>query len=122
MNAAPNRALARATLSGTILQLLMVIVGHFSPLVRDRLFAILGMLISAWAGWLVAQRGGRPTRMGSVSGGALAGGVCAFVGIAFSVLMGDTPAPVLGYGTLASIVTGAIGGAIGHRSTTSAAT
>jgi hypothetical protein len=48
-----------------------------------------------------------------IAGGATAGGICAFVGILVSHLMGDVPASLLLLGTISSIVTGAIGSAIG---------
>jgi hypothetical protein len=100
------------TLIGTGLQLLMVIAGHFSPAVAG-LFAPGGMAISALAGAL-ASLAGRPASLGSATArGAVAGGVCAFVGILVSHLLGDVPAAVLGFGTAGSAVTGAIGGVIG---------
>jgi hypothetical protein len=43
----------------------------------------------------------------------VAGGVCAFVGILVSYLLGDVAAAVLGFGTASSAVTGAIGGLVG---------
>ncbi|MEO5902967.1 MAG: hypothetical protein ABIQ55_03035, partial [Gemmatimonadaceae bacterium] len=46
-------------------------------------------------------------------GGAIAGGICALIGILISHLLGDVPASLLLLGTVSSIVTGAIGGAIG---------
>ena len=101
------------TLIGTALQLLMVITGHFSPAVAA-LFASMGMGISGVAG-VLAGRTGPSASWGSAAGrGAIAGGVSAFVGILVSYLLGDVPAPVLGFGTAASTVTGAIGGLIGR--------
>jgi hypothetical protein len=47
-------------------------------------------------------------------GGAVAGGVCALIGIAVSVLLGDTPVFVLGLGTAISVLTGAVGGLWGQ--------
>jgi len=43
-------------------------------------------------------------------GGAIAGGLCALIGIALSVLLGDTPGFVLALGTAISTVTGVAGG------------
>lgn len=52
--------------------------------------------------------------MGSLlAGGALAGGTGAFVGILVSHLLGDVPASLLLLGTISSVVTGAIGAALG---------
>jgi uncharacterized membrane protein YjjB (DUF3815 family) len=101
------------TLIGTALQLLMVVVGHFSPTVAQT-FAALGMGISGVAG-VLAGRGVPATSWGSAAGrGAIAGGVSAFIGILVSYLLGDVPAQVLGFGTAASTVSGALGGLIGR--------
>jgi hypothetical protein len=107
-----TRSVVTPTLIGTGLQLLMVIAGHFSPTVAE-LFAAGGMGISGLAGALAALAG-RPASLGSAAGrGAIAGGVCAFVGILVSYLLGDVPAGVLGFGTAGSAFTGALGGLVG---------
>src|SRR4051794_38105977 len=104
---------AMPTVIGTALQLLMVIAGHFSPSVAQ-LFAPIGMGISGVAG-VLAGRGETPVPFAAAAGrGAIAGGVSAFIGILVSYLLGDVPAQVLGFGTAASTVTGAIGGLIGR--------
>ena len=107
-----TRSVVTPTLIGTGLQLLMVIAGHFSPAVAE-LFAAGGMGISGLAG-VLAGLAGRPASLGSAAGrGAVAGGVCAFVGILVSYLLGDVPAGVLGFGTAGSAFTGALGGLVG---------
>jgi hypothetical protein len=52
--------------------------------------------------------------MDAVTGGTIAGAVCALLGILVSFLLGDVPATLLALGTISSAVTGAIGGAIGR--------
>ena len=100
------------TLIGTGLQLVMVLAGHYSPSVAQ-FFAPGGMAISAIAGALAALSR-RPASLGSAAGsGAVAGGLCAFVGIRVSYFLGDVPAAVLGFGTASSAVTGALGGLVG---------
>jgi hypothetical protein len=107
-----ERSILGPTLIGTGLQLVMVVVGHYSPAVKE-MFAAGGMGISGLAGALAAL-GSRPASLGSAAGkGAVAGGICAFVGILVSHLLGDVPAAVLGFGTAGSAVTGAIGGLVG---------
>jgi len=105
-------ALIIATSSGVIAQLAMIVAGHYVPFVREKLFAVLGMLLSLAAGALYARlaHGGWPP---SLIGGAIAGGACALIGIAPSVALGDTLAMILVFGTLGSTVAGAAGGAIG---------
>lgn len=102
------QALARAAAIGTALQVAMVVAGHLVPALRDPGFAIGGMAFSAVAGWLY----GRSARAGwgdGIAGGAIAGGIGAFVGIGVSVLLGDVPASLLVLGTGASVATGIIG-------------
>lgn len=98
--------LVRATAIGTALQVAMVVAGHFVPALRDPGFAIGGMGLSALAGWLSARSASLAATLG---GGAVAGGVCALLGIGVSVLLGDVPPSLLLLGTAASTVTGVIG-------------
>jgi hypothetical protein len=109
MSAPNNRALAEATAAGTVLQLVMVVLGHWAPVIAS-LFAVLGMAISLVAGALYARMA-RPSVGQGALGGAVAGGVCALIGIAVSFALGDVPATILALGTASSAVTGAIGGA-----------
>src|ERR1700722_13335405 len=100
-----------ATTVGLILQFLMVVAGHYSAPVKAS-FAIGGMAFSLLAGLLYVRLapGGWA---GACLGGAIAGGVCAVIGIAVSVSLKDVPTQILWLGTSASVVTGLIGGAIG---------
>ena len=106
-----RNALIRATLIGTVLQLLMVVSGHFVPAIAAQ-FAIVGMLISLVAGVLYARaaKGGWGD---SLIGGLIAGGVCAFIGILVSYLLKDVTVDILWMGTAGSAVAGLVGGAIG---------
>jgi hypothetical protein len=105
--------LARATAIGTALQVAMVVAGHFVPALRDPGFAIGGMGLSALAGWLSARPA--PAGPGRALGGeAIAGGVCALLGIGVSVALGDVPPSLLLLGTTASTVTGVIGAGLAH--------
>ncbi len=104
-----SRAALRSTLGGTALQLAMVIAGHSNPGVA-RLFAILGMAISLIAGAAYARMARSATASAAATGGAVAGGVCALIGIVVSYLLGDVSMSVLILGTASSAVAGAIGG------------
>lgn len=107
-----SRALIQATVAGTVLQLAMVIAGHFETSVAN-LFGPLGVTISLLTGVAYAYLA-KSSKIGSASlGGLLAGGLCALLGILVSYAMGDVPGAVLGFGTASSAVTGAIGGVIG---------
>ncbi len=102
-----------ATTIGLILQLAMVVAGHYVPAIREKGFAIGGMFFSLVAG-LCYARMAQTGWTGAIGGGAIAGGVCAILGIAVSVALKDAPAQILVLGTAASAVTGLIGGAVGR--------
>jgi hypothetical protein len=107
-----SRALLIAAMVGTVLQVAMVVAGHSSPSIAG-LFAVGGMGLSLLAGLIygILDRG---TGLGRLAvGGAIAGGICALIGICVSYMLGDVPASLLVLGTISSVVTGAIGGAIG---------
>jgi hypothetical protein len=107
-----RRALIFATLVGVVLQLAMVVAGHLIPAVKS-CFAFGGMGFSLIAGAVYARMA-RSDWGGSVGFGALAGAICALVGIAASVLLKDVPTSLLLLGTVSSAITGAIGGAVGR--------
>jgi hypothetical protein len=104
-------AFRNATIIGTLLQLAMVLSGHWVEFIKLNVFAVGGMLISALAGVIYA-RSARLDRKKSAIQGAIVGGLCALIGIVVSFILGDVPAGILALGTLSSAVTGAIGGAI----------
>lgn len=106
-----RKALINATVIGTVLQLIMVGVGHFVPAVA-LWFAPIGILLSLIAGLLYA-RAAKGSWSDSTLGGVIAGAVCALLGIAVSCLLGDVQPIILVIGTLSSAVGGVIGGAIG---------
>ncbi len=101
-------ALAIATLVGTVLQVAMVVVGHSNQGVAA-LFAVGGMGISLLAGVLYVALA-RGAGSAPIAGAALTGALCALIGIAVSVSLGDVTAMLLLAGTVSSAVTGAIGG------------
>ena len=93
----------------TALQMVMVVIGHSNPAVAA-MFAAGGMGLSLLAGLLVGWRA--PTGVGGAAlQGAAVGGLCALVGIAVSLALGDVEPMLLVLGTLSSAVAGAIGGA-----------
>ena len=96
----------------TLVQLAMVIAGHYVPVIKNNVFALGGMAISLAAGLAYARLAGGGWAP-SLTGGAAVGGVCALIGIGVSLALKDVPPMVLALGTFSSAVTGAIGGAIG---------
>ncbi len=111
--AAASSSVTRATVVGTILQVAMVVAGHYIPAVKEQ-FALGGMSISAVAGFLATRGVAGASVAGAAKGGVIAGGVSAFLGILVSTLLKDVPSSVLGFGTAGSAVTGVIGGLLGR--------
>ncbi|HXC55024.1 MAG TPA: hypothetical protein VNU97_06995 [Rhizomicrobium sp.] len=107
-----NKALQTATIAGTVLQLAMVIAGHYVPYIALHVFMFGGMAISLVAGLLYGRAAAGLA--GAALGGAIAGGVCALIGIALCVALGDTAPIILVFGTIGSTVSGALGGALGR--------
>lgn len=105
--------LQRATIVGLVLQITMYAVGHFSGWVQIHVFGFGGMMISASAGYLYAMDRGRGY-FPSATGGAIAGGLCGLVGIAISVLLGDTAQSFIATGATISVFVGAVGGLFGQ--------
>lgn len=107
-------ATRRALIVGTILQLAMVLSGHWVEWIKVNAFAVGGMVIALVAGLIYARSASAPRRVGAARG-AIVGGAGALIGIIVSFALGDVPAFVLGVGTLSSAVAGAIGGAAAGR-------
>ena len=108
-----NRALVMATVIGAILQVAMTTIGHSNPAVKG-IFAVGGLGISLIAGILYVVISTEVIIRDNVVGGAIAGGVCAFIGIFVSWQLKDVPGSLLLLGTVSSAVTGAIGGWLGR--------
>ena len=108
-----GRGLVRATLIGTVLQLAMVVAGHYDATVA-KLFAAMGMLLSLVAGFLAGRWSAGLGRGGAAVSGVVAGGACAFIGILESFYLGDVTAAVIVFGTTGSGIAGAIGGFLGR--------
>lgn len=98
---------------GTLSQVAMVVAGHFIPWIALHVFMFGGMTISAIVGYLYAQDAAKGYGRAAL-GGAIAGGVCALLGIAVSVMLDDTQPFVLVLGTAISTFTGAVGGVFGQ--------
>ncbi len=110
-----GRALLRATLIGTVLQLVLAVSGHYDVRIAG-LFAVGGMFLSLVAGFIFGRWSGATGRAVAIAGGAFAGAVCALVGILESYVLKDVPAWVIAFGPFSSAVTGAIGGLLGRIS------
>jgi hypothetical protein len=107
-----SNPMVKSAVIGTILQLVMVVVGHFVPQVAN-VFPIAGTGIGGLAG-LLNGLWSRNAGLGSAAvGGAVAGGAGGAIGTLVSSLMGDVPMSTLGIGTGSTAAAGLLGGLIG---------
>jgi len=108
-------ALKRAVGVGTFVQLVTFAIAHVGNLLATYTvgFLFAGMMISATMGYLYALDVSKGYRLGAY-GGAIAGGLCAALGIAISVVLGDMDARTLVVRTAISVLTGAVGGVFGQ--------
>ncbi len=111
---ASGSGLIRATLTGTVLQVLMVVTGHWVMAVQN-LFGVLGTVLAVVTGFLFGKWSSRANRLGAATGGAIAGSVSSLLGTVVSYGLHDIPGNIIGVGTLTGIVAGAVGGVIGFR-------
>lgn len=109
----------RWTVIGGVMQVIMVLVGHWVAAIAG-VFGILGTLIALVVGILFA-RDARAGYAGAAVGGALVGGISAFVGVAVSLAMGDVGRDIILIGTVSGLVAGAIGALIGQATASGAA-
>ena len=105
--------LLRAFVVGTVLQIVMVVLGHFVPWVALHVFMFGGMMISATAAYLYAMDSGKGYFPGATAG-AIVGGACALIGITVSVMLGETERVVIPFGTAVCVLTGTVGGLFGQ--------
>ncbi len=104
--------LLKATTIGTILQVLMVVAGHFMPQVAQ-LFPVVGTGLGGLTGLLFGMFNKGAAGGALAGGGAAAGGIAGLIGSVISMAMGDVPGATVGIATGSTAVAGAIGGFLG---------
>ncbi|HEX2093795.1 MAG TPA: hypothetical protein VHG28_15440 [Longimicrobiaceae bacterium] len=95
------------TAAGTVLQIAMVVAGNFSPTILN-LSGPLGMSISLLVGLLYGLNAAT-SFADAVRGGAITGGVGAFIGIGVAYLLGNAFLWLFAFGTASSAVAGILG-------------
>jgi peptidoglycan/LPS O-acetylase OafA/YrhL len=107
-----NQRLVLATIIGALVQIAMVVAGHWIADIKSAfMFGGLGLSLIAGAIYTARSQG---TWRSAAAGGVIAGGVSALLGIAVSFSLGDVPGSLLVLGTVGSMVTG-LSGALGAR-------
>ena len=107
-------AVVTYTVIGTVMQVAMVVIGHYNIFVKENVFAIGGMMISLISGLLFSKAAARCAGS-ALRGGALVGGACAVLGVLVSMILGDVPPITLAIAAVSSSITGLIGGLIGYK-------
>jgi hypothetical protein len=108
-----NSPLAKGAIVGTVLQVLMVVCGHYVPQIAA-MFPIVGTLIGGVAGF-VATRGTGAALAPAAGNGAVAGLISGVLGTGVSVALGDVPMSTLAIAAGSTAVLGAIGGALARQ-------
>ncbi len=103
----------RYVILAAILQVVMVVVGHYNDFVLLSLSAALGVGIPLVVAFFFGR--GVATAKAGALGGVVIGFVGAFLGIGLAILLKDQTLMLLSFGPVSSAVTGAIGGAIGSK-------
>ncbi|HEY4125569.1 MAG TPA: hypothetical protein VGM36_13205 [Rhizomicrobium sp.] len=108
-----RKILERATLVGIVMEVVLVVAGHYVPWVELHVFQFGGMMIAAIAGYLYGMDSAKGWGASSL-GGAISGGTCGIIGIAVAVVLQEMPMIGLIVGTLICILTGTVGGLFGQ--------
>lgn len=108
-----GKLIQRATITGIILQLTLVIISHYVNWIRVNGSEFGGMMIAGLAGLLYARDFAKGYARGAL-GGAIAGGTCGIIAICAANILGDVPLLTIPVGGAIMILIGAIGGLFGQ--------
>ncbi len=105
-----RNALTKAIGMGTVLQGLMVIIGHFVPSLQQAgLFPIGGTILGLVTGWLAGKEMPGAAMGKLATNGGIAGAGAGILGSLISTALGDVPVGNLGIAGGSTLVAGAIG-------------
>jgi hypothetical protein len=108
-----GRLLQRAAITGIVLELAMVVIGHYVPWVRINFYEFGAMMFAGLAGLFYARDSARGYAKGAL-GGAVVGGTSGLIGISAANILGHVALIVLPVGTAITVMVGAIGGLFGQ--------
>jgi hypothetical protein len=92
-----GKLIQRAAITGIVLQLTMIIIGHYVPWIRIHAYEFGAMMISGVSGLLYARDFAKGFGKGAL-GGAIAGGTCGIIGVCAAIILGDAPLMALAIG------------------------
>ena len=108
-----GKLIQSAALTGIMLQITMVVIGHYVPWVRVNAWEFGTMMISGLAGLFYARDFAKGYARGAF-GGAIAGGTSGIIGVSAANILGDVLLIAVPLGAAVTILTGAIGGLFGQ--------
>ncbi|MBS0471181.1 MAG: hypothetical protein JSR60_08925 [Proteobacteria bacterium] len=100
-------------MTGILLELTMVAVGHYVPWVRVNFYEFGAMMFAGLAGLFYARDFAQGYARGAL-GGAVVGGTSGLIGISAANILGHVALIVLPVGTVITVLVGAIGGLFGQ--------
>jgi hypothetical protein len=112
-----GKLIQRATITGIMLQLTLVIICHFVVWIRVNGSEFGSMMIAGVTGLLYARDFAKGYARGAL-GGAIAGGTCGIIAICAANILGDVSLMTIPVGGAIMILIGAIGGLFGQMAAT----
>ena len=109
-----SNALVKSTISGIVMQALMVVIGKYVPAVATmpNSYAIAGTVLATFTGSMVARNAPSAAAGSTATNGAIAGGVSSVVGGLAAVATGQWPGFQM-VQILFPLISGAVGGGAG---------
>jgi len=108
-----GKLIQSAAVTGIMLQITMVVIGHYIPWVRVNAWEFGTMMISGLAGLFYARDFAKGYARGAI-GGAIAGGTSGLIGVSAANILGDVWLIAVPFGAAITVLTGAIGGLFGQ--------
>ena len=108
-----GKILQRAAVTGIVMQVAMVVLGHYIAWVQANVSEFAAMMIAGLAGLFYGRDYDRGYGKGAL-GGAIAGGTSGLIATCAANVLGDVTLLTVPVGTAVTILTGAIGGLFGQ--------
>jgi len=108
-----EKLIQRAAVTGIILQIAMVVIGHYVAWVRANAWEFGTMMISGLVGLFYARDLAKGYGRGAL-GGAVVGGTSGLIAVCAANILGDERLIVIPFAAVLTTLTGAIGGLFGQ--------
>ena len=108
-----GKLIQRAAVTGIVLQIAMIVIGHYIAWVRANAWEFGGMMISGLAGLFYARDFAKGYAKGAL-GGAIVGGTAGLIAVSVANILQDEPLIAIPVATAVTTLTGAIGGLFGQ--------